>query len=31
MGNNWLNLMNVLKRILKSTEIVYYMKNKKNI
>ena len=31
MGNNWLNLVNVLKMILKSTEIVYYMKNKKNI
>ena len=26
--NNWLNLMNLLKRILISTEIVYHMKNK---
>ena len=29
MENNWLNLMNLLKRILTSTEIVYHMKNKK--
>ena len=29
MENNWLNLMNLLKRILILTEIVYHMKNKK--
>ena len=28
MENNWLNLMNLLKRILVSTEIVYHFKNK---
>ena len=28
MGNNWLNLMNLLKRILISTEIVYHLMNK---
>ena len=29
MENNWLNLINRLKRILISKEIVYHMKNKK--
>ena len=29
MNNNYLNLMNLLKRILISTEIVCYLKNKK--
>ena len=29
MENNWLDLMNLLKRILISTEIVYNMKTKK--
>ena len=30
-GNNWLNLMNLLRRILILIEIVHHMKNKKNI
>ena len=30
-GNNWLDLMSLLRRILILTEIVYHMKNKKNI
>ena len=29
MRNSWLNLINLLKRILTSTEIVYRLKNKK--
>ena len=29
MENNWLHLINLLKRILISTEIAYHMKNKK--
>ena len=31
MENNWLNLMNLLKRILISKKIVYHLKNQKNI
>ena len=31
MENNWLNLMNLLKRILISTEMIYHSKNKKNL
>ena len=29
MENNWLNLMNLFKKILISTEIVYHLNNKK--
>ena len=29
MENDWLNLMNLLKRILISAETVYHLKNKK--
>ena len=29
--NNWLNLINLIKRILISIEIVYHLKNKKKI
>ena len=29
MENNWLNLMNLLKRILRLTDIGYHLKNKK--
>ena len=28
MENNWLNLMNLLKRILISTEVAYYLNKK---
>ena len=31
MENNWLNLMKLLKRILILTEIVYHLKNQKQI
>ena len=31
MENNWLNLMNLLKAILVSLEIVHHFKNKRNI
>ena len=31
MENYWLNLINLLKRILMSTATVYHLKNKKNI
>ena len=31
MEENWLNLMNLLKRILISTETVYHLMNKKKL